>query len=264
MQIASVSSWPSSLARSSRRQGVGGLARLRDRHHQRLGIGDGVAVTVLAGDLHIGWHAGDGLQPVTRDTAGVIAGAAGKDGHGLDSAEDSGGFLAEQFGSQAARQQGVLQRVGQCARLLVDFLLHEMAVGAELGHVGGKLGDVHLARDFAARAIDDAHAQQAQVGDVALLQVDHALGHRQQGGGVGSDEVFLDAKADDERAAAARGHQLMRRIPGDDADGIGARELPDRGPDGEEQITALLVMEMHQVDDDLGVGLRFEAIAERP
>ena len=102
----------------------------------------------------------------------------------------------------------------------------------------------------------------ANLGDVAFLQEHEAPGHGQQCRHIGSDEIFIDAEADNHRAARAREH---------DALGIGLRN-------GRERVRAVqfrngfahrLVqpgrfrqMMVNAVRDDLGVGLRTEGVAE--
>ena len=64
-----------------RRQRVGGLAGLRDeqadlaRHQRRL------AVAELGGDVPVDRQAGQALEPVLADQAGIGGGAAGDGGH---------------------------------------------------------------------------------------------------------------------------------------------------------------------------------------
>lgn len=57
-----------------RRQRVGGLAGLRQRHDERLWIGHRVTIAVLAGDFpDAATDTGNRLKPVTRDKPGVVA-----------------------------------------------------------------------------------------------------------------------------------------------------------------------------------------------
>jgi hypothetical protein len=124
------------------------------------------------------------------------------------------------------------QCVGHRARLLEDLLLHEVAVRAQLDARPRGL-DVHDAalHALAVRVGDDAGLA-PQVGDVALLEVRHATGDRQQRRGVGGEEVVVLAVAHDQRAALAGADQTSRLAGGDDGDGVGAVELGDRRLDG--------------------------------
>ena len=102
------------------------------------------------------------------------------------------------------------QRVGDRARLLVDFLEHEVAVLALLGGVRGQLALAHRALDRVAVLVEDLDGRAADVGDVAFFEEHEAARHRQQRRDVGGDEVLVDAQADDHRAAFARQDDALR------------------------------------------------------
>ena len=61
-----------------RGEGVGGLARLRDRHDDVAGADDRVAVAELAGDVDLDGDAGEALDQVAADHRRVLRGAAGE------------------------------------------------------------------------------------------------------------------------------------------------------------------------------------------
>jgi hypothetical protein len=107
-------------------------------------------------------------------------------------------------------------------------------------------------------AVPDGDAVAAQLGEVALLQKDEAIGDRQQGKDVRADEVLLEADADDQGAALARGDQPSRVVGVDDAEGVGPVE-PARAAHGLGQRMARGELIVDGVHDDLGVGLRGEA-----
>ena len=203
------------------------------------GFGTEVAVTVFAGNFGIGRDARDFLQPVSRHFRCMVAGAAGEEGHCVDLAQHLGGIEAEPFGLDVILRHGNQQRVGQRARLFVDFLLHEVAVVAELGHVGRQLGNMHAAVGWLAGRVVHLHGQQADIGDIAFFQIHHALRDRQQGGHVGGDEIFLDAETDQQRAALAGADQSIGRVLAHHADGVGAFEFGHRRAGGGEQVLAL-------------------------
>ena len=66
--------------------GVGGFAGLGDEEAEVGGVGDGVAVAVLAGVVDVDGEAGEALDHELAGEAGVPGGAAGGDG-------DAGGLL---------------------------------------------------------------------------------------------------------------------------------------------------------------------------
>ena len=72
---------------AQRRQGVGGLARLRDKDRRAAARHRRRAVAELRGNVDLDRDAGDPLEPVFGDDAGVVGGAAGDHRHPLELAE---------------------------------------------------------------------------------------------------------------------------------------------------------------------------------
>ena len=62
-----------------RGEGVGGFAGLGDEQAEGVGVGDGVAIAVLAGVVDVDGDAGEALDHVLAGEGGVPAGAAGGD-----------------------------------------------------------------------------------------------------------------------------------------------------------------------------------------
>ena len=91
------------------------------------GVGNDVAVAVFAGDFCVCGDAGDAFQPVTGGEGGVVGGAAGENFDAADAAEYAFCVCAEIACFKAAFQKD-FGGVGNGARLLVDFFLHEVAV----------------------------------------------------------------------------------------------------------------------------------------
>jgi hypothetical protein len=246
------------LRMAQRGQGVGRLAALADDDHQRARVRHAGAVAVFAGDFHVAGHAGQGLEPVARDAAAVVAGAAGEDEHAICLAEHAVGAVAEELGRDAL---DAFEGVGDGARLLEDFLLHVVPVRSELGCAAVRLHGAHRTLGDAAVGAVDAPAAQLQVGDVALLQVDDAVGHASQGHGVAGEEGFtaLGADAQHQRRAGARAHHAVRLVAVQHGDGVGAAQLLHGGLHGAEQVA--VVEAVDEVGDDLGVGLAGEVVA---
>ena len=113
-------------------QRVGGLAGLRDRHHQRAAIQHRVAVAELAGQLDLDGQPGPVLDRVLGQQPGVVGGAAGHHEHLVDLAQLLVGqaLLVEH---DAAVDEVAQQRVGHRGGLLGDLLEHEVLVAALLG-----------------------------------------------------------------------------------------------------------------------------------
>ena len=124
----------------------------------------------------------------------------------------SRGGGAERGLEQAAVGHALGQRVGDGARLLVDFLEHEVAVLALLRRIGGQLALAHRALGGVAVLVEHLDGRAADVGDVAFFEEHEAARDRQQRGDVRGDEVLADAEADDDRATFAREDDALRLV----------------------------------------------------
>ena len=121
------------------------------------------------------------------------------------------------------------ERVGDRARLLEDFLLHEVAVRAELDRIAATLRRRRSrARPRLPLRVVDRVGLAAHVGDVAFFEIDDAARDRQQRRGVGREEVIAVADADDQRAARPRADDAARLARRDHGDRVGAVKLGDR------------------------------------
>ncbi len=239
-----------------RGQGVGGFARLGNDDDQRARVGYRVAVAVFAGDLHLDGHAGDGLDPVLGGEPGVEAGAAGQNAHAADGGEHALGLRAEQCGGDGL---DAVERVGDGARLLENFFLHEVAVRAKL-HGGGVGGDgAYFAFDGLVGAVDDPHLAQLQVGHIAVFEEDELVGGAGQRQRVGGEEVFVLTQANDQRRTVARADDAVRLLAAEYRNRIRAVQLLGSGLHRLEQIAGVEVID--QVGDDFGVGLALELVA---
>ena len=101
------------------------------------------------------------------------------------------------------------QRVADHRRLLVDLLVHEVAVVALADQRAGERGLLDLARHRAAVGVVDRRAARAQHRPVALLQVLDAVGQRRQRQRVGADE-HLAARHSRSRAGCRGARQISR------------------------------------------------------
>jgi hypothetical protein len=175
--------------------------------------------------------------------------------------------VAEQLGADALH---ALQGVGQRARLLEDLLLHVVAVGPQFGGAAVRVHRAHRAVDGAVApgrplriGRRDPHAAQLQVDHVAFFQVDDLVGHAGQRHRVAGQEVFAlalaAADAQHQRRALPRADHAVRFVAREDRDGVGAAQPRQRLLHGLQQVA--VVQAVHQVCDDLGVGLAGEDIA---
>ena len=243
-------------------QGVGGFAGLGDGDEQGIRLHDDLAVAELTGDFDLARNTRQAFEPVTRDHAGVVAGAAGDDLHIAHLGEQLGGLWAERLDQHLVLAQAAFQGALHHRGLLVDFLEHEVA---ELALVGG-FGAIAILHGFAldglAIDIPDLHAVTADLGDVALLQVHEAVGNLAQRQLVGRQEVLAQAQADHQRAATASGNQAVRLLHAYQRQAIGTVQALDCGLERVSQVGNGLEGVVDQVDDDLGVGLGGEHITQ--
>jgi hypothetical protein len=145
-------------------------------------------------------------------------------------------------------------------RLVVDLLLHEVAVVALLDQ-GGRCR--HLADrpfDRLAGLVEDPRPVMVDDHVVAFLEIGDAVGERPDGQGVRADEHLAVAVTDDQRAAPAGAHQ-QRVLPLDQhGQGVGAGQLVERRLQGVKR-RAAGQFGIEQVGDHLGIGLALEGPA---
>ena len=243
---------------AQRRQGIDGLARLRDGDaHAALGQRR-LAVAELRGDLDLDRQARQLLEPVLGHHAGKAGRAAGGDGEPRDL-----GPLERQRRQRHLARGGIeigLQRVADDGGLLVDLLHHEVAVVALAHHGARDAALADLALHFLA-ALEDRGALGVQHHPVVVLEIGDALGERRQRQRIGADIHLAVAVADGERAAAARAHQ----------DVVAAAEQGDQGEGAAQALHRLahrllgrkLALEMRgeELGHHLGVGVAVEVAA---
>ena len=214
------------------RDRVGGFARLGDQHGEGVGSDDGIAITPFAGVVDFNRNSRQALDHELAGLGGVPAGSASCDVdflRGLEFGlgdfhlieEDVAGFLRN------ASQRGVTNR----ARLLVDFLEHEVLEAALFRHdrVPGHM--LHLADDRLSVEVGELHAFRRNHGQVAIAQEEQVASVIENRGNIGGDEVFVLAQADDGRRAIAGGHNFVRLIDRDHGQSENAGQLADRFAD---------------------------------
>ena len=192
-----------------------------------------------------------------------MAGAGGEDEDTGRLGEGRAGPGAEDAVHVDAGVDHRFQRVGDRPRLLVDLLLHVVTVRAQVHGGVGQVAQALRAADGLAGGINHLHAAAADGDHVAVLEVHHAPRLRHDGRDVGGEEVLAVAQPHHERAAHAGAGDRVRILEGDDADGIGATQVGGGLLRGEEDVARRLEVVVHEVGDDLGVGLRLEGVAQR-
>ncbi|MDR8760527.1 hypothetical protein FEP90_02211 [Burkholderia multivorans] len=237
---------------------VGRFAGLRDHQHELARVRHRVAIAVFARNLDLRRDLRDRLEPVLRGQPRVVARAAREDQQAVDLRERGGRGVAEQRRVERVRLR---HRVADRARLLEDFLLHEVAIRAEFDRAAVGADHADLALRERAVAIDDLHAVERQLADVAFLEEREAVGAARQRERVGREEVLAVAVADDERRTLARTDDGVRLVLVDHRDRVRAVQLLHRCAHGVEQVAA--IQAVHEVRDHFGVGLRHEFVALR-
>jgi hypothetical protein len=158
------------------------------------------------------------------------------------------------------------QRVFHRARLLVDFLEHEVWVLAALGllRVKFQVADLHLG---------GVRAQVLHIeplaGDrrhVVVVEIDHLLGVGDDGVGVAGQEILVLAQADDQRRTAPGADDHAGRIDTHQRQAVGADDFAQGLADGLGQARGILgggglIMASDQMRQDFGVGRGTEGVA---
>ena len=113
---------------AQRGEGIGGLTRLAHQQTEAAGRQRRRAIAKLAGDIAIRRQAGEGLQPDAADQTGIEGRSAGAEGDARDFRQ-----IEPQIGQHDAPGAGVdeaRQNLADYHRMLVKFLLHEVAIAA--------------------------------------------------------------------------------------------------------------------------------------
>ncbi len=119
-----------------------------------------------------------------------------------------------------------------------------------------------FALDLVALLVPDRDLITADFSDVAFFQVHEAVSNLTQRQLVGRQEVLAKAQTDNQRATTARGHQAVRLLGTDQREAVSAVQALHRRLKGVGQVWNALQGVVDQVDDDFGIGLRSEDIAQ--
>ena len=152
--------------------------------------------------------------------------AAGNDAHVLKLAEllfRNRHLIQENFSGvlRDAAEQGIAYG----ARLLKNFLLHEVLVAALFRHEGVPGDVVRGTFGGTAVVVHDAHPFCGQHGDVAVGEEKHFARVLEQGGDVASDEIFSIAESNHRWRAQARGNNLLRIFRGKEHQRVDAAQF---------------------------------------
>ncbi len=122
--------------------------------------------------------------------------------------------------------------VADGARLLVDFLEHEVLVAGLFGLHGVPGDALGFEREGRAVEVGEGDAGGGEDGEFAVGEEVDVAGVVEDAGDVGGEEVFAVADAEHSGRAEAGGDELVGFVGGEDADGECSGEALDGAADG--------------------------------
>ena len=159
--------------------------------------------------------------------------AAGGDDDAVNVAQFAGGHVqAAELGGGALEIEPAAQRVQHRLRLLENFLEHEVRVFAARGVLLRKfqIADLDVGRVRA--EVQHVETLRRDGRHVVIVEINDFFRVRDNGVGVAGDKIFVLADADDERRAAPRADDGVRKIRADDRQAVGADDFAQRVADG--------------------------------
>src|SRR5205085_8597412 len=173
----------------------------------------GIAIAILAGIVHLHRYAREALDHEFSGQSSMPTGSASGDVHFVGFAEL---FLTD-FHLLQEDLAGILRYPSQsgiadCARLLIDFLEHEVLEAALFCLDGIPGHALRLALDRLAVEIGELDSGRRNHREVTIGQEEQIAGVMENGGNVGRHEVLILAKSNNRRRAVASSHDLVRLI----------------------------------------------------
>ena len=150
------------------------------------------------------------------------------------------------------------QRVADDAGLLVDLFQHEVGVAALLGHVEVPIHVRHLGLERLAARVVERHGVRRELRHLAVGQHRHVARAVDHGDDVAGHVGAVLGEAHHERRVLARRHDGAGLPVARDRDGVGTDQALGRLAHGLQKVAALGKALLHEVRDDLGVGLARE------
>ncbi len=219
-------------------------------------LDDGAAVAELGGRLGVGGDAGELLDELGADLAGVVRRATADDLHAAERAGLAGVEVeAAEVGDVEPAVEAAAQRAGHRLGLVGDLLEQVVLVAAGVVVPGVPVDGQRLLGGGAGVHGEGVEAVGLEHGQLAVLQVDDLPGVADQGGDVGGAEHLLLADADDDGAAVAGDDDLAGALGVQDGDAVRADDALERLPDRILQRVGVLDGAGDEVGEHLGVGL---------
>ena len=242
-------------------KGIGRLARLGHGNDKRRRRNDGVAITELAGRLHLGGDASPALNEILGNEASVIAGAASDHVDAVDVVE-----LLERKAQLvdvelAGRRHTTNQRVAHDARLLVNLLEHKVGITALFCHVQVPVDVGDLGLDNVAGLVGVLDACGRELGKLTVLEHHDIAGGVDKRDDIGSNIGAGLARADHDRGILAGHGDHAELVSAHGGQTIGTDHVGARLAHGGHQVVRLGISLFDQMREDLGIGLALKVVA---
>jgi len=229
---------PFALGVFERGERVGGFSGLADEQRQPAGLQYRLSVTKLGRDIDVYRDARELLEPIFGDHPRIITGAAGDDRQPLNRRQIETGVGERDFTVEWPHV--TLQRLGDHDRLLVNLLLHVVAVITLFDPCSRRARLDDLAIDRLVFTVEDLHALTPNHSPIAFVQISDTLGPRRQRDGVRSEVVLGLAIADGQGRTHPRADDQIGMIAKQEGDGKGALQPRQRGRDRLLRVAAAL------------------------
>ena len=242
-------------------KGIGRLARLGYGNDKRRRRNDGVAITELAGRLHLGGDASPALNEILGNEASVIAGSASDHVDAVDVVE----FLERKAQlvdvELAGRRHTTDQRIAHDARLLVDLLEHKVGIAALFGHIQIPIDVGDLGLDDIAGLVGVLDARRRKLGKLTVLEHHDIAGGIDERDDIGGDIGAGLARADHDRGILAGHGDYAGLVGAHGGQAVGAyhvgASLAHRG----HQVVRLGIGLFDQMREYLRIGLALKVMA---
>ncbi len=248
---------PLRLGVAQRRQRIGGLAGLRNEDRQIALAQRRLAIAEFGSHIDLDRHAGEPLEPVFGDIAGIARGAAGRDRNTLDILEVERQLDRQRY-ALGRHVDVARQRVADHFGLLVNFLGHEVAIIRLVDQERRRAGFQHLAIHHRAVLVVDHADFTGQDHPVAILEIADGIGEGRERDGVRSQIHLAVAIADRQRRAlAGADHQIAITLE-HESQRERTTQLRQRGLHRILRRHSLEQIGIDQVHHDFGIGLALE------
>ena len=151
----------------------------------------------------------------------MIAGTAGYDVHATHLGQKLSTLRTENTVQHPPACDALLEGVRHRQRLLVDFLLHEVAVATPFSGIGAEIAFLDRPLHLLGVAIVNGDAAPPHHGNVTLFQKLEAPSYRQQRRHIRRDKILIDAQPNNNRAAGPCQHHGVGIMETDDHQGVG-------------------------------------------